>query len=101
MGNHFPGNVARKWRKHYACGIHRIYKSLDFEDFLEETSFIMAKGGMDCLPYIQDANCLKKTTPEKALKQFVKSILMAVHTYCPNISIKDDGRYYSVTIEKK
>lgn len=80
---------------------HRIYKSLDFEDFLEETSFIMAKGGMDCLPYIQDANCLKKTTPEKALKQFVKNILMAVHTYCPNISIKDDGRYYSVTIEKK
>ena len=71
---------------------HRIYKSLDFEDFLEETSFIMAKG---------DANCLKKTAPEKALKQFVKSILMAVHTYCPNISIKDDGRYYSVTIEKK
>ena len=56
---------------------------------------------MDCLPYIQDANCLKKTAPEKALKQFVKSILMAVHTYCPNISIKDDGRYYSVTIEKK
>ena len=45
---------------------HRIYKSLDFEDFLEETSFIMAKGGMDCLPYIQDANCLKKTAPEKA-----------------------------------
>lgn len=70
---------------------HRIYKSLDFEDFLEETSFIMAKGGMDCLPYIQDANCLKKTTPEKALKQFVKSILMAGHTYCPNISVKDEA----------
>ena len=25
---------------------HRIYKSIDFEYFLEETSFIMAKVGM-------------------------------------------------------
>lgn len=81
---------------------HRIYKSLDFDDFLAETSFVMAKGGMNCLSYVQDANYMKKvSSPEKAIKQFMNNVLVAVHTYHPNISIRDDGRYYFVTIEKK
>ena len=59
------------------------------------------------MAYIEMQHCYKRyTSGETEIlanqdKQFVKSILMAVHTYCPNISIKDDGRYYSVTIEKK
>lgn len=79
---------------------HRIYKSLDFEDFLDETSFILAKGGMSCLPFVQDANYRKKIYSEKsARKQFMNDCIVTIHTYHPNISIRDDGRYYSVTID--
>ena len=82
---------------------NRIYKSMEFNDFMDMIAFVAAFTDVDVLSVIQEYNylrknysCIKALTKEELESRFVKDVGRIMAQAGRDWEVSDNGRYYLI-----
>ena len=87
---------------------YRVYKSLPVDDFMDMTSFVVAKIGLDLIPLIQNTNQFRKIeshTDEYIKERFIldtkKQLELCYEHLEKEMNVMEMDRYYMFVPIKK